>query len=198
MPVPYPGWNVVYGEIPAASKWSQLGANDDALAAGTALNDNAVVNRHISDGAVGRAELAIVAKRINPRMHDRMAAMNNAMFPEAGATGARFTFVIPADYVSGDLSVTLLYRAGAGGGVMHIVRSVYRFRPNVALLAIVEGLGVDVSTADTTTRSFTFTIAAANFAVGDTIRLDLTRNQGDSSTSVVEFDGLSVEYNGRA
>lgn len=42
MPLPNPGWNVVYGEIPAASKWSQLGANDDALAAGTGFNTGAI------------------------------------------------------------------------------------------------------------------------------------------------------------
>lgn len=31
MALPTPGWNVVFGEIPAASKWTQLGQNDDAL-----------------------------------------------------------------------------------------------------------------------------------------------------------------------
>ena len=47
MPLPYPSWNVVYGEIPAASKWSQLGANDDALAAGTAFTDRAIKSEAI-------------------------------------------------------------------------------------------------------------------------------------------------------
>lgn len=49
--LPYPNWNVVYGEIPAASKWSQLGANDDALSAGTGILDDAIVGRHIATGA---------------------------------------------------------------------------------------------------------------------------------------------------
>lgn len=52
MALPNPGWNVVYGEIPAASKWSQLGANDDALAAGTGLNDLAIATAKIADAAV--------------------------------------------------------------------------------------------------------------------------------------------------
>lgn len=60
MPVPNPGWNVVYGEIPAASKWSQLGANDDALAAGTGISDDAILTRHILAGNV------TVPKLFNP------------------------------------------------------------------------------------------------------------------------------------
>lgn len=40
--LPYPGWNVVFGATPTAAYWSELGANDDALAAGTGLNNGAI------------------------------------------------------------------------------------------------------------------------------------------------------------
>lgn len=50
--IPYPGWSVVYGEIPAASKWSQLGANDDALANGTGLDDLSIAARHYQAGSI--------------------------------------------------------------------------------------------------------------------------------------------------
>ena len=58
MALPNPGWNVVYGEIPAASKWSQLGANDDALAAGTGMNDGFLATRHFGTMKVPTANLA--------------------------------------------------------------------------------------------------------------------------------------------
>lgn len=50
--LPNPGWSVVYGEVPAASKWSQLGANDDALSNGSGLIDNALITRHYTNGSV--------------------------------------------------------------------------------------------------------------------------------------------------
>lgn len=52
MGLPYPGWNVVYGEIPAASKWSQIGADLDALAAGTGLNDAVITNAKMAPLAI--------------------------------------------------------------------------------------------------------------------------------------------------
>lgn len=57
MPLPNPGWNVVYGEIPAASKWSQLGANDDALAAGTGLNDLAITTAKLAMSAADHTKI---------------------------------------------------------------------------------------------------------------------------------------------
>lgn len=47
MALPYPGWNVVYGATPTAAYWSQLGANDDALAAGTGFNSSAVIGSQL-------------------------------------------------------------------------------------------------------------------------------------------------------
>lgn len=50
--LPSPGWAVVYGETPAADRWSELGENDDALATGVGLDDSAIKTRHLNNGAV--------------------------------------------------------------------------------------------------------------------------------------------------
>lgn len=50
--LPSPSWAVVYGETPSADRWSELGENDDALATGAGIDDDAILNRHIAPGAV--------------------------------------------------------------------------------------------------------------------------------------------------
>lgn len=51
MSLPWPSWSVVFGEQPTAAKWSELGANDDALAAGTGLNDGALTPAKLVTGS---------------------------------------------------------------------------------------------------------------------------------------------------
>lgn len=51
MSLPFGGWSVVFGEIPTAAKWSELGANDDALAAGTGLNAGVITPDKLMSGA---------------------------------------------------------------------------------------------------------------------------------------------------
>lgn len=50
--LPSPGWAVVYGETPSADRWSELGENDDALALGAGIDDDAIIARHIAAQAV--------------------------------------------------------------------------------------------------------------------------------------------------
>lgn len=50
--LPSPGWAVVYGETPAADRWSELGENDDALATGVGLDDSAIKTRHLDNASV--------------------------------------------------------------------------------------------------------------------------------------------------
>lgn len=118
------------------------------------------------------------------------------MFPETGATGADFQMVVPDNYVSGDITVKVLYRPATAGGVVHIQHWAYRFRDNAAVVTIHNSVGNDYTTASTVTRVFSFTIAASNFQAGDVLRVDLRRNQADSSTNGVELDGIWAEYTG--
>lgn len=50
--LPSPGWAVIYGETPSASRWSELGENDDALATGAGIDDNAIIKRHMAAASV--------------------------------------------------------------------------------------------------------------------------------------------------
>lgn len=45
----YTAWSVVYGEQPTAAKWNQLGTNDAGFKDGTNIDDDAIINRHLSD-----------------------------------------------------------------------------------------------------------------------------------------------------
>lgn len=87
MSLPYPGWNVVYGEIPAATKWSQLGANLDALAAGTGMNDNSVGSRIIqlaNNEAIKGLDSAASEKDLIKLAADDYARLGR--FPQQGNT----------------------------------------------------------------------------------------------------------------
>lgn len=48
----YTAWNVVFGEQPTAAKWNQLGQNDAGFRDGTNIDDNAILTRHLNNGAV--------------------------------------------------------------------------------------------------------------------------------------------------
>lgn len=50
--LPSPSWAVIYGETPSATRWSELGDNDDALATGAGIDDFAIIARHLGYGAV--------------------------------------------------------------------------------------------------------------------------------------------------
>jgi len=51
--LPNPSWSVVFGEVPSASKWSELGENDDSLATGAGWDDEIVEARHYKAGDAG-------------------------------------------------------------------------------------------------------------------------------------------------
>ena len=54
----YTAWSVVYGEQPTAAKWNQLGTNDAGFKDGTNIDNDAIINRHIGDDAVGMREFS--------------------------------------------------------------------------------------------------------------------------------------------
>ena len=55
--LPSPSWAVIYGETPSADRWSELGENDDALATGAGIDDDAIIARHIANAAVKKANM---------------------------------------------------------------------------------------------------------------------------------------------
>lgn len=48
----YVAWSVVFGEQPTAAKWNILGDNDASFHDGTGIDDDAILARHLSTGAV--------------------------------------------------------------------------------------------------------------------------------------------------
>lgn len=56
--LPSPGWAVIYGETPSATRWSELGDNDDALATGAGIDDAAILTRHLATDAVTPIKLS--------------------------------------------------------------------------------------------------------------------------------------------
>lgn len=53
--LPSPSWAVIYGETPSATRWSELGENDDALATGAGIDNLAIVARHMAADSVSPA-----------------------------------------------------------------------------------------------------------------------------------------------
>lgn len=51
------GQTFTFGETPSATKWNYLWENDYALADGTGISDNAIINRHITEGVVSLKKL---------------------------------------------------------------------------------------------------------------------------------------------
>lgn len=47
----YNAWSVVFGELPTAAKWNQLGTNDSGFKDGTNFDDSIVLPKHLMTGA---------------------------------------------------------------------------------------------------------------------------------------------------
>lgn len=56
--LPSPSWAVIYGETPSATRWSELGENDDSLATGAGIDDLAILTRHLANDAVTPEKMA--------------------------------------------------------------------------------------------------------------------------------------------
>lgn len=53
----YSAWSVVFGEQPTAAKWNQLGTNDAGFKDGSNIDNDAILNRHITADAVAATEI---------------------------------------------------------------------------------------------------------------------------------------------
>lgn len=50
--LPSPNWAVVYGEVPSATRWSELGLNDNSLATGAGIDSLAILTRHYNTASI--------------------------------------------------------------------------------------------------------------------------------------------------
>ena len=76
--LPSPGWAVIYGETPSATRWSELGDNDDALATGAGIDDLAILNRHYGAQSITTDKMGIMASTYVRRTTDQ--SVPNATF----------------------------------------------------------------------------------------------------------------------
>lgn len=84
--LPSPGWAVIYGETPSATRWSELGDNDDALATGAGLDSNFLLTRHLGNGT----NLQIPFDNILNNHKARAYASTNQSLPDAAVTQVTF------------------------------------------------------------------------------------------------------------
>lgn len=68
--LPSPGWAVIYGETPSATRWSELGDNDDALATGAGIDNLAILNRHLAAGIVDPTKMAVATTWLWEKLAD--------------------------------------------------------------------------------------------------------------------------------
>lgn len=163
------------------------------------LAANAVTTAKIAARAASRDKLATVTRTAPFPIHAKSVTGVGAIYPDTSTNGVRFVIPVPDDYISGDLSIRLWFR-GPTSGDIKLQRDTYRFRKGSAIVHVHAALG-NVLTMAAGSTEFLFTIASGNFAIGDSIRVDLYRYGGDvldTAAGDVDLDHSIVEYTGLA
>jgi hypothetical protein len=121
-----------------------------------------------------------------------------AFLVDAATRTKRFIWTVPANYVSGPMTLKVMLRVGAAGTAV-LRKSTFRMRDGAALTTLESVVNLD-TVFDLNSHIITIaTIAAGNFQIGDQIRVDLTRqgaDAADTAVSSVVIEGASVVYTG--
>lgn len=184
MPVPdFESYKVVNNELSSSTKF-----------------DNFVQAVEDEFGDIDRDQLSTQAGRVAVPFYTGDLGAAGSSWDDAVTDTAFFWLPIPDDYVSGDLTWRIL-RRGAATNTAVMRKTSNRFRPSAAPVVIDSAVNIDFTPGNTNTQSLAATITAANFQVGDVIRMDIQRlgaDGGDTMTAAVFLDGVWVEYTGRA
>lgn len=149
---------------------------------------------------VSRASLATTTRKMQPTT---VQTPSVGYWPDGVTNTFGFVFTIPDDYVSGDLTFKTLIMSDAAGNNIRVQRSVLRNRAAVAQSVIDSGVQTTVAmnaVINTTTDAYSVAIAAANFQVGDSIFVEISRlgaDALDTNTGNAFLRGAWVEYTGR-
>jgi hypothetical protein len=145
---------------------------------------------------ITRAQQATITKVRDLQCLGGSAAQG--VYADATDTNLFFSFTVPDDYVSGDLTVTFWLR-GATTGNVQMYRGVWRHRQGVAE-SVIDAYPTFMTIAmGTGSIQATFAVLAANFQAGDCIRIGLNRdgsNAADTSTGSQTLDRMTVSYSG--
>lgn len=173
----------------------KAGAVDNAAA----LASNVVTTAKILDANVTAAKLATTTRKADLPIVSKSTATLSASWPAASDQSMVATFVVPDDYVSGDLTAKILLE-GPTSLVCSMYRLVYRKRIGTASLTI-DNVVISNVSMGAGANLWSFTILAANFTAGDTIKLELHRDGlsgADTSSTDADYVGGWVEYLGRS
>lgn len=181
------------------------GANDTLLVADSAqaagLKYAKLVNAMVDDAAaIARGKLATVTNRV-PLTLNAFASVGFVSWRDAQNDQYAFSFVVPTDYVSGDITASIMRRGDSASGTAVMSRNTFRFRNATAFSQLETSVSMNFTPGNTNTQVVTMTVAAANFQAGDVIRWDILRSGsdgGDTMAASVAYDGGWVEYTGRA
>lgn len=84
--LPSPGWAVIYGETPSATRWSELGDNDDSLATGAGIDDLAITTRHYAATSVTPVKISTPAATLSYFFNPAFTGTSSAAADIVGMT----------------------------------------------------------------------------------------------------------------
>jgi len=103
--LPTPSWSVVYGEVPSASKWSELGENDDSLATGAGVDSLAIINRHVGLGSILPNNLLAGASSLNTHAWDNYTPTLTDIGLGNGVMVAKYIQIGKTIHVAGSITL---------------------------------------------------------------------------------------------
>lgn len=164
-----------------------------------ALNGGLDAN-NLADAAVTRAKLATITRKAQPTW---VQTTSPGFFVDGSSITATFVFVIPDDYVSGDITVKVLLYSTAAGNAFRMSRNVDRHRETVAVSNIEAGVAstLTMPAGANTSALYSFAVASTAFTTGDSIYMNIQRvgaDGADTNTGTGVISGIWFEYTGRS
>jgi hypothetical protein len=193
-------FNVLLGSLTPISP--TMFATNSSLWLGIAVGVDSEMTPRVQLGSAPYAfTMPPTTRGITPAVYsDRLyASAGLHRWFDSGQTQVNVAFLVPRDYVSGDLVIRMtLYEHDTGNtGTVKIDRLVYRYPLGSGDPIVIPFVGSPDHNFGLRMRSFA--IAAGNFAAGDLIWFREIRNGDDVADTAGRMDIMSigVEYTGR-
>lgn len=170
------------------------------VADGNAVNNNFQAVENVVNGNIDRTNLATQTRKELMTLISFVTTVE-LQWPDAVVTSLYVGFIVPDDYVSGDITMKLMRHATVAANTAVMSYSTFRFRDNAATTTPHVGVASNYTATDTNARITSVTLAAANFQAGDFVRWAWVRdgsNGSDTLAGAMVYDGAWIEYTGRA
>ncbi len=166
------------------------------------LADGSVDTGALIDASVTAAKVATLTKKVTVPIERQTAAGTASAWPDASASDVVLGFLVPGDYVSGDITIKwMVFSSTGSANNVRYLWTVQRWRDGAALSSIetsVEEL-VGAWTANFG-KVISRAIVAAGFQAGDVLLITLQRDgahASDTFTGAVVTLSQWIEYTGR-